>query len=272
MALHKLSRTVSWACATLTIESPQLLSEIENNVELLLAMSKSQEVSQLAWAFSVLGRQSPGFFLALEGNLDRFVAGANVQSLANTCYAMAVLDLVDENHKIMLDKLWSRLVSMKTADFHEEELQQILYVEAAARVYGIALEDPPAELRTILEGLKPSSVQSSNFEKQISARLFELGFDHQREVSPFEAAPGMLSIDMACTDRKIAIECDGPSHYLTVLDGSGRSVENGSTKAKRRLLQKLGWKVLNLNWEEAARNQSSKEWLRGKIVSWWTHG
>ena len=145
----------------------------------------------------------------------------------------------------------------------------MLYVEAVARVYGIALEDPPAELRTKLEGLKPSSVQSSNFEKQISARLFELGFDHQREVSPFEAAPGMLSIDMACTDRKIAIECDGPSHYLTVLDGSGRSVENGSTKAKRRLLQRLGWKVVNLNWEEAARNQSSKEWLRGKLVDAW---
>ena len=83
-------------------------------------MSKSQEVSQLAFAFSVLGRQSPGFFLALEGNLDRFVAGANAHNLANTCYAMAALDCVDENHKVMLDKLWSRLVIMKMADFQEE--------------------------------------------------------------------------------------------------------------------------------------------------------
>ena len=75
-----------------------------------------------------------------------------------------------------------------------------------------------------------------------------------------------MSIDMACTDWKIAIECDGPSHYLTVLDGSGQSVENYSTKAKRRLLQRLGWKVVNLNWEEAARRQSSKKWLRGQGV------
>jgi hypothetical protein len=129
----------------------------------------------------------------------------------------------------------------------------------------MALADPPPELRTKLEGLKPD-IKFSIFEEEILTILFELGFDHQREVSPFEAAPGMLSIDMACTDRKIAIEYDGPFHYLTVLDGSGRSVENGSTKAKRRLLQRLGWKVVNLNWEEAARYHSSKQWLRGKLV------
>ena len=266
MAIHKISQTVSgWACATLAIESTQLLSEIEKNVGWLLAKSESQHVSQLAWAFSVLGRQSPDFFLALEGNLDRFVSGANVQNLANTCYVMAVLDCIDDNHTIMLHALWSPLVRMKTTDFQKEHLHQILYVEAAARAGGIPLGDPPPELRTKLEKLKPT-VQSSNFEKQISKRLLELGFDHRREVSPFEATSGMLSIDMACTDRKIAIECDGPSHYLTVLDGSGRCVENGSTKAKRRLLQRLGWKVVNLNWEKAARNHSSKKWLRGKLV------
>ena len=197
--------------------------------------------------------------------MDRFVLGANLQNLANMCYAMAVLDCVDENHKSMLDELWSRLVRIKVTDFQKEELQQILYIEASARVGGISLADLPPELRTKLEGLKPD-IKFSIFEEEILTILFELGFDHQREVSPFEAAPGMLSIDMACTDRKIAIEYDGPFHYLTVLDGSGRSVENGSTKAKRRLLQRLGWKVVNLNWEEAARNHSSKQWLRGKLV------
>ena len=63
----------------------------------------------------------------------------------------------------------------------------------------------------------------------------------------------------------IVIECDGPSHYLSTIDGAEKNRENGPTKAKRRLLQEIGWNVINLSWMEACENQASEEWVRSKL-------
>ena len=42
-------------------------------------------------------------------------------------------------------------------------------------------------------------------------------------------------------EEKVGVECDGPSHFL-----SNTRRENGRTVAKRRLLEALGWKVVNI--------------------------
>ena len=70
----------------------------------------------------------------------------------------------------------------------------------------------------------------------------------------------------------IVIECDGPSHYLSTIDGAEKNRENGPTKAKRRLLQEIGWNVtnlswnvINLSWMEACEHQTSEEWVRAKL-------
>ena len=69
--------------------------------------------------------------------------------------------------------------------------------------------------------------------------LNEVGFHHECEVSPDSSiSGGMLAIDFACPERMIAIEFDGPWHYLKAV-GSGEltCIENGATKAKRRYLE-----------------------------------
>ena len=77
----------------------------------------------------------------------------------------------------------------------------------------------------------------SRSSKEVSQLLNEIGFHHQCEVSPDSSiSGGMLAIDFACPERMIAIEFDGPWHYLKAV-GSGKltCTENGATKAKRRL-------------------------------------
>ena len=96
--------------------------------------------------------------------------------------------------------------------------------------------------------------------------MVNTGFSHERNVSPFESVPGLLTIDLACVDRKIAVECNVPKHFLHVLGNSTMRVENGPTKAKRRLLQCLGWKVINLDWNDAIENQVSEQWLMSKVL------
>ena len=95
--------------------------------------------------------------------------------------------------------------------------------------------------------------------------MVNIGFSHVRNVSPFKSFPGLLAIDLACVDRKIAVECNVPKHFLHVLGNSTMRVENGPTKAKRRILQSLGWKVINLDWNEAIENQVNEQWLRDKL-------
>ena len=73
-----------------------------------------------------------------------------------------------------------------------------------------------------------------------------MGVSTEMEVSPMPEKDmgGFLSIDMANVEQKLAIEFDGPSHFLS--DGT----LNGRSKAKTRLLQQLGWRVVRIPVDE----------------------
>ena len=69
-----------------------------------------------------------------------------------------------------------------------------------------------------------------------------------------------FSLDLAQPESKLAVEVDGPSHYLTDLS-RGESVVNGATRFKSRLLRSFGWTVARISvcdWQhksEAERRQ-----------------
>ncbi|KAI2495864.1 RAP domain [Fragilaria crotonensis] len=255
----------AWACAKLEIESPNLFRLLDEHAEWLVEHGSSQEIANCAYALAVLGSHSRGFFSALERCLNEFLADANSQDLCNVCYAIVVLHLSGVSQKDMLANLWKDLIARDIDDLPIEELKQVVYVQACASAFDMALASPSSVLQTQLDRV-PFTTESSRFETTVSTTLWDIGFSHQCEISPFESIPGMLSIDLACVERRIAIECDGPSHYLSVAgDNEGNRLENGPTKAKRRLLQQLGWNVINLNWAEARQHQVSQEWLRSKL-------
>jgi RAP domain len=77
----------------------------------------------------------------------------------------------------------------------------------------------------------------------------------------------VLSIDIANIEMKVAIEVDGPYHFMVCIDSSYSKVSNytgmgttvsgyqanGSTMLKRRLLKSMGWTVLTVPyWEWSA--------------------
>jgi hypothetical protein len=111
-------------------------------------------------------------------------------------------------------------------------------------------------------------VDESRSQKEVSGILDNLGFRHSLEVSPatnesrFPLPGGMLAINMACRKQMIAIEFDGPFHFLREV-GSGKVlyVENGATKAKHRFLERLGWKVVNIryfDWDKARTKEAKR--------------
>ena len=77
-----------------------------------------------------------------------------------------------------------------------------------------------------------------------------------------------MAIDMANLKDRIAIEFDGPSHFLGM--GQDGRVETGKTKMKSRLLKKLKWRVINIPWFEwkelNGRDKKDKlEYLKRKL-------
>lgn len=90
------------------------------------------------------------------------------------------------------------------------------------------------------------------------------------EHSPFAGEEGgdLLKIDVAFPSSRVALELDGPTHFVQTLQkkdnnvgggggnktsnneegGSRARVPDGPTRAKGRLLKSLGWKVLKLSY------------------------
>ena len=84
-----------------------------------------------------------------------------------------------------------------------------------------------------------------------------------------------MAIDCAVVEERIAVEFHGPSHYTDCPQGGPTPgdpppLEDGRTRAKTVLLQRLGWKVVNLKWWEwkeldGETEEVKGEWLRGEI-------
>jgi very-short-patch-repair endonuclease len=72
---------------------------------------------------------------------------------------------------------------------------------------------------------------------------------------------------MAQPASKVAVEFDGPTHYLAGAVDSSRALD-GTSKFKERLLRNLGWKLVRVPYYEwdALRSSAGREaYLRGKI-------
>ena len=144
---------------------------------------------------------------------------------------------------------------------------QLAQIKLHAEVSGVELAEVSPSIRAaIKEQVLRLVMNSSRSEEEWSSLLKSMGFEHEREVSAVGGdLEGFLSIDLACKKRRIAVECDGPSHFLKSLgserleglEGGGRGGregrENGQTVAKRRLLTQMGWKVVNIPYQHDRR-------------------
>ena len=76
------------------------------------------------------------------------------------------------------------------------------------------------------------------------------------------------SLDLALPSSRIAIEVDGPSHFL-LPDGRGVRRPNGPTLLKRRLLAAAGWRVISVpfyGWNGFATAKERQTYLQGAVA------
>jgi len=146
-------------------------------------------------------------------------------------------------------------------------MTQLAQTQIFAGRDGVVLKETPATMAKRMEVAQNRMDNDvSRSSKQVSQLLHEIGFHHKCEVSPNGSiSGGMLAIDFACLEQKVAIEFDGPSHYLKAV-GSGKlsATKDGATKAKHRYLEQLGWKVISIDYRDYIQAQHAsieKQWL-----------
>jgi len=269
----------TWAFAELGYDSIHLPKLIDDSSAQLMKGMNSQAIANVALAFAKLDYKSNHYFNVLENNIDAFLRSMNNQDICNILWSLAILDLMDQN-KMLLGVLWRKAISKDPSEFHDDNLYQLAQVHVHAKANSIDLKQLPTSLQSRIDkSVWHADVNSSRSENEYSKLLQEIGFNHEREVSPFDDSSygNMLLIDYACRDRMVAIEFDGPFHFLTNLkEGAlpNHDKKNGATKAKRRLLKRLGWKFISISYmEDVCVNKKGqnkarelkKEYLKQKL-------
>ena len=229
---------------------------------------KPQNIANIAFAYANLGiGNNFEFFIALSSD-SKCIEGGDNQNIYNVLWSFAFLGLVsNSSYRAFIYSLWKIAISLPASSFTKEGLLQIrqFYTSVMVEGGGLQLNDIPPSILSKIITIDSIILDSKAYDK-VSLLLTEMGWEHKNEVSPFigndktdifsSGGDHFMAIDIANVKDRIAIEVDGPFHFLG-FGNSGRVV-NGRTKMKTRLLKNLGWRVVRIPWFEWQRLEGSK--------------
>mmetsp|Transcript_25318 Transcript_25318/g.81901 ORF Transcript_25318/g.81901 Transcript_25318/m.81901 type:complete len:551 (-) Transcript_25318:1772-3424(-) len=241
---HGLAKT-AWAFATASVAAPRLFEAIADETRRRIREFNAQEMANTAWAFATASVAAPRLFEAIADETRRRIREFNAQEMANTIWAFACVDWDQDDIFMRLGST----IEAKLDEFEDVELSQIYIAALYVHVRWPDLDFPLLEDGRPLESLRAAYLKTeprpSKTQRDVSAMLEELGWTHTSEYVTDEG----LSLDVAQTGTKQAIEVDGPSHFLEDAS-SGKLVANGSTQFKLRLLRSLGWRITSVSFAE----------------------
>eukprot|EP00628_Pelagophyceae_sp_CCMP2097_P028393 CAMPEP_0184201590 /NCGR_PEP_ID=MMETSP0976-20121227/8116_1 /TAXON_ID=483370 /ORGANISM="non described non described, Strain CCMP2097" /LENGTH=733 /DNA_ID=CAMNT_0026506115 /DNA_START=65 /DNA_END=2263 /DNA_ORIENTATION=+ len=235
-----LANTV-WAYATAGAEAPALFTAVAAEAPKKIATFSSQALANTAWAYATAGVAAPALFEAVAVESSKKIATFTPQDLANTAWAYATAGVAAP----ALFEALATSIEAKMSEFSPDGLSQLhqvflhLQLEAPQHALTLLLSRHEAELRAAFLREEPSPSRS---QRDVSAALDRIGWAHEFEHVTTEG----ISLDMARPASKVAVEFDGPTHYLAGASDGSRRVLDGKSKAKERLLRRLGWDLIRV--------------------------
>jgi len=245
---------LAWAFAKLGILAPRLFEAVAAESASKIRDFSPQNLANLTWAYATMGNLAPRLFEAVAAEFpaeaQKFMSKFKPQGLSNVAWAFATLGIkaprVFEAILRAVPAAYSQLDQHELTQFHQVLL--FLTYEAPELRLAPLLRDFRAEFRAAFVADEPSP---SRTQGDVAAALERTGWMHEFE----HVTPEGLSLDMAQPASKVAVEFDGPTHYLGDL-GSAEYCLHGRFFFKNRLLQKLGWKVIHVPYFEWRRLES----------------
>ncbi|XRB23534.1 RAP domain-containing protein [Pseudoscourfieldia marina] len=265
---------IVWSWATMRHQpSARALAALENHMLACVDDFIPQDVANTVWSWATMRHQpSARALAAFERRMLACVDDFDPQALANTVWAVAMLMNNIEGDKITIDQdvLDQLLHQLEATEFSTLDVKDYRQIFQAHHLLidrfkpSMALLDQAREAWA--KSLNSSSPQSS-LEKEVAACLDRLGIVYDAEVLTED---GMHCIDMLVRGRTddgdkklLAIECDGPTHFLRASDGTYRI--DGSTYARNCDLRNLGLDVLCIavhDWIRLRKDERDAYFIR----------
>jgi nicotinamide riboside kinase len=239
----------AWAFATAGHAAPALLDAIAAEAAPRVGEFRPQALVNTAWAFATAGHAASSLFDAIAVEAAPRVGEFNPQVLANMAWSFAVAATLSSAALVHFfgHDFGSRCDVLAGSSSHEDlsQLHQWWLWYASER--GQTTELLSQELLQRCRGaFSAMEARPSNLQRQVGSTLSSLGLDPQEEVRT--EAGYSLDYVVEWRGRQVAIEVDGPSHFL------GRK-PTGTTMLKRQQLRHLGWRLVSIpywGWNELA--------------------
>ena len=253
-----------WAFYKFQYECPNFIDCIRKNISKILDEGNVQNIANIVLSISSLGYFEGAICKEVGKHAQRIAEQGNTQEICNTLWGLAISGAAagDPNNSSegALNILWSEAMRRPLSSFHEEEWRQLEIARLFASAEGVLLRVEDGARRERMTAVSNIIIDggSGRFEDGVATELEELGYaGFERQVSPFNDGEGgeLFKIDLAwkgAGQGNVALELDGPSHFLTRPDEGLESVgrRNGRTISKARLLRQLGWSVINFSYSE----------------------
>ncbi|EOD17655.1 hypothetical protein EMIHUDRAFT_255878 [Emiliania huxleyi CCMP1516] len=113
--------------------------------------------------------------------------------------------------------------------------------------------------------MQGTEVTISRLQRSVAIALAAV--QHGFEEEHLEPRTG-YSLDLALPSSRLAVEVDGPYHFL-LPEGLGMRRPNGPTLLKRRLLAAAGWRVISVpfyEWNGFATAKERQTYLQGAVA------
>uniref|UniRef100_A0A7S4FVH6 RAP domain-containing protein n=1 Tax=Eutreptiella gymnastica TaxID=73025 RepID=A0A7S4FVH6_9EUGL len=259
-----------WAFATLGVYDADMMAAFASHIRKpgVLDEFNPQNLANTAWAFATLGAQDSDLMAAVAARFDQNLQSRwNVTSFAGQEAANLAWGLVVSN--ALLDKPIAQLLALAVALDGSRPLavqqigqlhQVLLHVRLHARELPLSNKLLP-HIRPLVERCAQSfaensrRVSPSQLQRSVAAGLQRLGVAFREEVVLEDA--GGYSVDMLLPEARVAIEVDGPSHFVKGADGL---LPSGPTLLKRRQLEAFGYRVVSVPfWEWGALRSEGDE-------------
>ena len=262
---------IAWAFATVGVRADALYAAIaEAAVRGGLGGFKPQELSNTAWAFATAGVRADALYAAIaEAAVRGGLGGFKPQDLSNTAWAFATACV---SHPKLFTELANAVpLSMSTSPlcWGADRLSQLhlWQLQLTFQSQGSDSQLLSREVRQRChDAMQSFDVHASQLQHSVAFALAKLHAGFEEEV--IDERTG-YSLDLALSSSLVAVEVDGPMHFLRNLGTQGGwCLPTGSTVLKRRLLCMAGWRVLSVpfyEWDPLTDLQAQCQYLKSRL-------
>ena len=160
----------------------------------------------------------------------------------------------------------SALLSASINGLSHEGLTQVHLWQTWASLLGADEQRLGATLRSrCRDAMLSLNPTTSRLQKEVGFELSQLHDGVEHEI--IEEATG-YSLDLSLPSQRVAVEVDGPSHFL-MANPQGQYKPTGATALKRRLLTMAGWRVVSIpffEWDRLASTTLREAHLKRRLA------